>query len=66
MSGNSSPITPEINVGAESSGADTDGKPMSDSEATPRPQQPSPSLDAEETPRPPERYRSDISTAFKR
>ncbi|KAJ5801919.1 uncharacterized protein N7503_004369 [Penicillium pulvis] len=66
MSGNSSPITPEINVGADSSGTDTDGKPMSDSEATPRPQQPSPSLDTEETPRPPERYRSDLSSAFKR
>ncbi|KAJ5641306.1 hypothetical protein N7490_005306 [Penicillium lividum] len=68
MSGNKSPVTPEIHVAgndSSSSGAD-DGKPMSDSEATPRPQQLSPSLASDETPRPPGRYRPDLSSVFKR
>ncbi|KAJ5917183.1 hypothetical protein N7466_010737 [Penicillium verhagenii] len=72
-SGNKSPITPEINVESnnslsseDTSGVDTDGRPMSDSEATPRPQQHSPGLDSDETPRPPERFRSDLTSAFKR
>lgn len=66
------PITPEVKIFDNASnteggsGGDTDTSPTPDAEATPRPLHPSPSLDAEETPRALDRYRSNISSAFKR
>ncbi|KAJ5702680.1 hypothetical protein N7488_010228 [Penicillium malachiteum] len=71
IGGKRSPITPEVKIfssgsSADASGVDTDCSPTPDSEATPRPMHPSPSLDPEETPRPPDRYRSDMTTTFKR